>query len=167
MDPCLITIIIALIVFIVGIILIIVIGMRPKFLCTIPNRDLLSYKHELLNRLNARGYKIKERKNGNIFVQKNTFSATTLVFKQNGQNVDILFIHSNSNAILIVFILSFITFWIVAIILAIIADSNSKDFRNNELKPILTGYEFGRTCPNCGRSIPMDAHLCPYCTTQF
>jgi Na+/H+-dicarboxylate symporter len=25
----------------------------------------------------------------------------------------------------------------------------------------------GRTCPNCGRSIPMDAQACPYCAKKF
>ncbi len=25
----------------------------------------------------------------------------------------------------------------------------------------------GRTCPNCGRPIPMDARVCPYCSKKF
>ena len=25
----------------------------------------------------------------------------------------------------------------------------------------------GRICPDCGRSIPMDARICPYCTKVF
>ena len=25
----------------------------------------------------------------------------------------------------------------------------------------------GRTCPNCGRAIPMDARACPYCAKKF
>jgi len=68
-----------------------------------------------------------------------------------------------------VFIILFIIIWIVAIILAFIADSNSKSFRNNELIPLLQEYgsAIGRTCPGCGRTIPMDARLCPYCAKQL
>ena len=86
-----------------------------------------------------------------------------MVFKQNGQNVDVLYIHSNSSVFLVIFIVCFFTIWILAIILALIADSNSKSFREDELKPLLRGYETGRMCPNCGRAIPMDARICPYC----
>ena len=25
----------------------------------------------------------------------------------------------------------------------------------------------GRVCPNCGRPIPMDANICPYCGKKF
>jgi hypothetical protein len=101
--------------------------------------------------------------------QMNKFSATTLVLKQNGPNVDVSYIHSNSSEFLIVFIILFIIIWIVAIILAVIADSNSKNFRNNELIPLLQGYgsTVGRMCTGCGRTIPTDARLCPYCAKQL
>ena len=79
-----------------------------------------------------------------------------------------MFIHSNTNTFLAVFIVLFIFIWIVAIILAVIADIKSKDFRNNELKPLLSGHSLtGRICPNCGRLIPFDANICPYCAKQF
>jgi len=168
MDACLITFLIIAIVFAIGFILLILIGRRPKLLFSISNRDMFSYRQEAINKLNSRGYIIREKDNGNIFVQKDTFSATTLAFRQNGSNVDVLFIHSNSNLFLALFIVLFITIWIVAIILAIIADSNSKKFRNNELIPLLQGYgATGRMCPNCGRPIPFDANICPYCGLRF
>jgi hypothetical protein len=166
-DACLITIIIAIIIIVIGFLLLIVIGRRPKFLCNIPNRDTISYRRDVLNRLNNQRYKVVEKENGNIFVQKDTFSATTLVFKQNGPNVEVAYIHSNSNLFLVIFIICFITIWIIAIILAVIADLNSKGFRNDELKPLLTGYSTGRICPNCGRPIPFDAMICPYCGKDF
>ena len=140
MDACLISALVVVIIFVVGVILVILIGRRPKSLCSIPSRDVFTYRHELINKLTSQNYKIKEKENGNIFVEKDFFSATTLVLKQNGANIDILFIHSNTNSFLIVFIVLFLFVWIGAIVLAIIADSNSKGFRNNELKPLLNAY---------------------------
>jgi len=34
-------------------------------------------------------------------------------------------------------------------------------------KPGQKGADTGRTCPSCGRPIPMDAQVCPYCGKQF
>ena len=168
MDACLITIIVIIILFVIGFILLIKIGRRPKFLCSVSNRNVFTYRQEIINKLKDRGYLIKEKQNDDIFVQKDTFSATTLVFKQNGANVDVLFIHSNSNTMLAAFIILFITIWIVAIILALIADSKSEKFRLSELLPIIQGYSLndGR-CSNCGRLIPADARICPYCAKPF
>jgi len=165
MDACLITFLIVIIIFAVCLVLIFTIGRRPKLLCTIPNRDIITYRHEMLNRLKYQNYEIQEKKNDHVFVNKDFFSSTTLVLKQNGPNVEVCFIHSNSNAFLAVFIILFLFVWIAAIILAVIADSKSKSYRENELKPLLMGYSssVGRMCPTCGRPIPMDARICPYC----
>jgi hypothetical protein len=167
MDACLITLIVGIIIFVIGIVLIIKITRRPKLLLTVSNRNSTSYRQEVLNKLANKGYLIKEKENGNIFVQKDNFSATTLVFRQNGLNVDVLYIHTNSNLILILFVIFIITIWLIAIILALIADSKSKSFREDELKPLLGGYDKVRRCPNCGRPIPMDARFCPYCTKSI
>ena len=169
MDTCLIIFLIIAIIFAISIILIFTIGRRPKFLCTIPNRNVTSFRQELLIRLGNQRYEINEKPNGEIFIKKDFFSATTLVLKQNGPDVDVLYIHSNSYEFLIVFIILFIVIWIVAIVLAVIADSNSKSFRNNELIPLLRAYgpAIGRMCPRCSRTIPMDARLCPYCDKQL
>jgi len=167
MDACLLTVLIIIVIFVVGFILLIKFGRKPKFLCCIPNRDVANYRKEAVSRLATRGYILKEKENGNVFVQKDVFSATTLVFKQNGLNVDVLFIHSNSNAMLAAFIICFFTIWILAIVLALVADSNSKSFRDNDLTSLLMGYATGRICPNCGRPIPMDALICPYCAKQL
>jgi hypothetical protein len=167
MDACLITAIIIIIAFVIGLVLIIKLSRRPKFLYSTPNRNLSIYKQEIIIKLENQGYTIKEKENGNVFVQKDTFTATTLVFKQNGSNVDVLYIHSNSNKFLVAFIICFFTVTIVAIILAVIADSKSDSFRNNELKPLLSGYGTGKYCKSCGRSSPIDARICPYCGTPF
>jgi uncharacterized membrane protein len=34
-------------------------------------------------------------------------------------------------------------------------------------KPGQQGTVTGRTCPSCGRPIPMDAQICPYCGNKF
>ena len=168
MDACLVTILVVAIIFTIGFILLIKFGRRPKSLCSIPNHNIFSYRQEAINKLSNKDYLIKEKKNDDVFVQKDIFSATTLVFKQNGQNVDVLFIHSNSTVMILAFIISFIFIWIVAIALALIADSKSKTFRENELMPLLIGYNTtGRICPNCGRPIPWDARMCPYCAKRF
>ena len=168
MDACLTIAIIIIVTVIIGILLVIIIGRRPRPLFNIPNRDLLSFKIEALNKLSGQGYHIKERKNGDIFVQKDNFSATTLVFRQNGLGVDVLFIHTSTNVFLAVFVVLLFLFWIAAIVIAIIADIKSKEFRENEITPLLTGHSLtGRICPNCGRPIPFDANLCPYCGLRF
>jgi uncharacterized membrane protein len=33
--------------------------------------------------------------------------------------------------------------------------------------PGITGQQTGRICPNCGRPIPMDSQVCPYCGKDF
>jgi len=167
MDACLISILIFIIVIVTVLILILIVGRRPKFLCNIPNRNLYPYKHDIMNRLRSRNYETAEKPNGNIFIKKDFFTETTLVFKQNGPNIEVSFIHSNSNAFLAVFIVLFLFIWIIAIVLAIIADSNSKEFRNNELKPLLIGYGTDIKCPNCSRDIPMDGNICPYCGVKL
>jgi len=167
MDACL-PIILVIAVFWLIILILIIIERRPKPLCVITNKDMASYKQDTITKLTSQGYLIKEKKKERIFVQKDTFSATTLVFKQNKSNVDVLYIHSNSTAMLIAFIVSFIFIWILAVVLAVIADSKSKDFRENELIPLLIGQNItGRICPTCGRPIPFDANLCPYCGLRF
>ncbi len=146
----------------------VMIGRRQKFLCSIPSRELYSFKHEAINKLRNQGYLLKEKQDDKVFVQKNNFSATTLVFKQNGSNVDVMFIHSNSTVMLVAIVVCIFTIWILGIVLAIIADSNSKDFRNNELIPLLRGHATGNIrCPNCGRLMPQDANICPYCGKQM
>ena len=131
MDACLITILIVIIIFAIGIFLLIKFGRRPKILFTVSNRNIDSYRQEALNKLTNKGYRIKEKQNGDIFVQKDTFSATTLVLKQNGPNVDVCFIHSNSGAMATIIIVCIFTITIFGLILAVIADSSSKSFRND------------------------------------
>lgn len=41
---------------------------------------------------------------------------------------------------------------------------------SGELVPVLPATQTGepeRRCPNCGRPIPMDANICPYCSKKF
>lgn len=160
MDACLVMLLI-LVIFIIIVIALVLFGRRRKFLCKIPNRDLLSFKKDIIDKFKSCNYLIKEKENNKVFVQKDNFSATTLVFKQNGQDVDVLFIHSNSTILLVAIIALIFIAWIIAIVLAIIADSNSKIFRNNELIPLIK--QKGGNCKKCGRSIPVDSKICPYC----
>jgi protein-arginine kinase activator protein McsA len=43
----------------------------------------------------------------------------------------------------------------------------NKTKRENAKKRINFSQSQNRTCPNCGRHIPMDAVLCPYCGKRF
>ena len=167
MDPCLITLIVGLILFVIIIIALVKWSRRKQSFFTIPNKNVESCRNEFINKLNSRNYTIKEKDNGHIFVQKDTFSATTLVLEQNGLNVDVYFIHSNSGALAAIIVVCILTIWIVGLILARIADSNSKSFRNDELKPLLCGFDSVRRCPGCGRPIPQDAKYCPYCAKSL
>ena len=93
-TTCLLIVLIWIVIMALIIVLIVAIGRRPKPLCIVPSREVNSFKLEALNKLKGRNYIVNEKPNGDIYVQKDTFSATTLVFKQNGPNVDVLFIHS-------------------------------------------------------------------------
>jgi uncharacterized membrane protein len=35
------------------------------------------------------------------------------------------------------------------------------------IRPPIGGEKAGRVCPNCGRGIPEDARVCPYCSKKF
>lgn len=167
MDMCL-TMIFIWLIFALLILILVLIERRPKPYFVIQNRDIYSFKREAINKLSNQGYIVKEKHNDRLFVQKDSFTATTLVFRQNESNVDVLYVHSNSTAIFISIIVLFITIWIIGLVLAIIVDTKSKDFRDGELKSILTGYNMNRrVCPNCGRGIPFDANICPYCGLRF
>jgi len=42
--------------------------------------------------------------------------------------------------------------------------------KSGDIVPVSTASESdvqGRICPNCGRSIPFDANICPYCSKRF
>jgi len=169
MDVFLVILFLIVIAFVVGFIIIIKIGKREKILCTFKGRSEISIKNEIIKKLNSNNYEITEKENGNIFVKKDFFTAVNLIIKQNGANVDLFYIHSNTTSFLIVFVILIFTFWILAIVLAIIADSNSKSFRENELINLLKTNDplKGRICPSCKKDIPFDANICPYCGRRF
>ena len=55
----------------------------------------------------------------------------------------------------VVCVLAGLMFGIVLIIVGLLNPENKKEGRN------------GRYCPDCGRAIPFDVNICPYCSKNF
>ena len=61
----------------------------------------------------------------------------------------------------------FIIFFLVGIIMPYVVQKDLNNLADNP-NLIQTGSsETGRICPGCGRPIPMDANVCPYCGKDF
>lgn len=65
-------------------------------------------------------------------------------------------------AILIIIVVGFVIIWIGSILM-IVAFFSLPD----NLSQVGAPAQTGRMCPNCGRPIPMDAQVCPYCGKDF
>ena len=56
---------------------------------------------------------------------------------------------------------------VILIIVIIIAVSGKKTVIIEQGSPAGATQKHDRYCPNCGRAIPFDANVCPYCGKQF
>jgi len=63
-------------------------------------------------------------------------------------------------------VLWFILFWFIGIITPFVVQSELNKLADNP--QLLQNRQHGtRYCPNCGRKIPFDAEICPYCAKKF
>jgi hypothetical protein len=144
-------------------ILIIAYSVYKKYiLCVFPNEELKSFRQNAINKIQEQGYKIND-KGEKLYVEKGTFTATGLYFKQNGNQVDVYRTNTATTVAWIAFILGAIFFLIGAIIVGFISESNSKSFAEETIRPLLNNIR----CSNCGRLIPKDSRICPYCAKKF
>jgi predicted nucleic acid-binding Zn ribbon protein len=63
----------------------------------------------------------------------------------------------------------FLLFLIVGIIMPYVVQSELNKLSDNPnlINALPQQYSSGRICPNCGRPIPMDSQVCPYCGKDF
>jgi ABC-type sugar transport system permease subunit len=167
MDTFLFICIPLLIIFIVVIILIIYFTSKKTLLVSIPNRDVFSFRSLVQQKFISLGFNVKEKKE-NLIVESGSFTSVGLYFEQNGPQVDVYRFSSSTTVTLVLVIIGAIFSLIIGIIIAIIAEHNSKSFSKDTILPILQGNNLReRRCPNCIRVIPFEAQNCPYCGTQF
>ena len=55
----------------------------------------------------------------------------------------------------------------ILFIVGLVIPSNKKIVIRNETKSPKIEKSHDRYCPDCGRSIPFDANVCPYCSKKF
>ena len=140
-------------------ILIIAYSVYKKYLIGVfPNETVDSFRQKAIQKFQEQGYKVNE-KGEKLYVEKGTFTATGLYFKQNDQQVDMYRTNTATPIAWVVFIIGAIFFVIGAIIVGFISESNSKSFAEETILPLLKN----KRCSNCGRSIPSDYVVCAYC----
>lgn len=126
------------------------------------NEELNSFRQNAIKIFNQQGYKVDD-KGEKLYVEKRTFTATGLYFKQNGNQVDVYRTNTATPVAWIVFIIAAFFFLIGAIIVGFISESNSKSFAEEEILPLLKS----KVCLKCSRLAPKDASICPYCANLF
>jgi hypothetical protein len=158
---------VVLVIFIIAFIFIIIILSKKYLLDSFPNKDASSLRQDAIRKFNNEGFRIKN-KGKKLYVEKGTLTATTLYFEQKGNQVDIYRANTATPAAWILIIVGALFFIVLALIIGIISDNNSKDFAEKTILPLLKGSHYGdRICPNCARPIPFDAKICPYCAKKF
>ena len=167
MDICLTAMIIGLILFFTFVIFLVYIDIKKYEIHTYQNTSVNSVKANLLQELRLHGYKFEDSKKQTV-VEKNTLTAASIIFKQEQNNVKIYRKNATTNTgLAIVIILAFLIL-IGGLILALYIDYSSSRFAKEELLPIINGSsKKSRFCSNCGRVIPRDALICPYCGVSF
>ena len=144
-------------------ILIIAYSVYKKYLlCVFPNEELNSFRQNAIKTFQEQGFIVID-KGEKLYVEKGTFTATGLYFKQNGNQVDVYRTNTATTLAWIAFIIGAIFFVIGAIIVGYISESNSKSFAEETIVPLLKNIR----CSNCGRLIPKDARICPYCENKL
>lgn len=156
---------IILILFFVLLILIVYILVKKYFLLEIQDQNVNEFKEKTIRIFTDKGYKVRYGKKGKIIIEKNSFTATGLIFEQKQSDL-IVYRHSSStNTADIIMVVGFlISGFLIPSIIALIIEFKSKNFATNEVLPILKEYKkYDRKCIYCNRNIPVDAVVCPYC----
>lgn len=157
-----------IIVLVIGVILIYYISSKKYLLASFPNKEVNSFRNESIQKFAEQGFKIDD-KGDKLHLENGTMTAADLIFAQNGNQVEIYRQNSATVVAWILIIVGAIFFLILALIIGIISDSNSKNFAENTILPLLQErlYHEQRLCPSCMHEIPFDANICPYCGRKF
>lgn len=157
-----------IIVLIIAVILIFYIVSKKYLLGTFPNKEVNSFRNEAIQKFTQQEFKIDD-KGDKLHLENGTLTATNLFFSQNGNQVDVYRQNSATAIAWILIIIGAFFFLIAALIIGIISDSNSKNFAENTILPLLEerSYHEHRFCPTCKHEIPFDANVCPYCGRKF
>jgi hypothetical protein len=128
--------IVGLIVFFLVLGFLIYVSCKKYFLEVFPNEDVNSFRQKLTQLFLNKKWNVEEKK-GRIHVESGSFTAVDLHFKQNGQNVEIYYVSSATGFAWVLIILGIFLLTILTIIVALVADSNSRSFAKNIIHPIL------------------------------
>lgn len=156
----------SIVVFLISVVVLVILVSKKYKLATFPNRNLTYFQQNALGLLGNKGYKVVDKKKG-FHIEKGPFTAAGIIFEQNGSDVVVYRYSSSTNITLILEIIGFIILGILTIIVGIISEYNSINFAKKEIKPLLEGKKSGSICVSCGKPIPKDGRVCPYCGTML
>ena len=140
---------------------------KKHLLDTFPNEEVSAFRNKAVNMFQNEGYKVRE-KGEKVIIEKGSLTSAGLYFKQNGLQVDVYRFSTATALAWILIAFGIVLMGIVTLIIAVISESNSVNFAEDTLRPLLKGHgDSNRRCPNCGRIIPFDSIICPYCGKKF
>jgi len=148
------------VIFLIGLTIILIIySTSKKYLIDIfQNEEVSNFRQKTINILCEQSYKIKEKKE-KIYVESGSLTATSLYFKQKDNNIEFYRTNTATPTAWILFVIGIFTALIVSIIIGILSETNSKNFAEKTILPLLKN----KRCSNCGRSNPYDGRICSYC----
>ena len=126
------------------------------------NTEIHSFQENVIQTLKEQGYHLKI-KNEKIYIEKGILTATRLIFQQDNQQVNVYRTNAATITAWILFILGVLLFILGAIVVGYISENNSKKFAEEEIIPLLNN----KRCDNCGKRIPSDSKICPYCAKRY
>ena len=128
--------IIGVFIFIFVLAFLVYISCKKYFLEVFPNQNIDSFKQRLIQLFYEKGWNVEVKK-GRVHVESGSFTAVDLHFKQNGPNVEIYYVSSATILTWALMIIGIFVLTIMTIIVALVADSNSRNFANDIIRPLL------------------------------
>ncbi|MEF8879604.1 MAG: zinc ribbon domain-containing protein [Candidatus Thermoplasmatota archaeon] len=112
---------------------------------------------------------MEEKKKDMVMVQSGSFTATNLIFEQDGLNVSVYRKSSSTTTADIIMVVGFlISGFLIPVIVAVAVEIKSKNFARDKILPILKEYKkYDRRCSYCQEDVPFDAKICPYCSRKL